>query len=129
MLPSARDQELLARQAALQAEAAEVLADMDLGALFGDVGPVLVVGSYHSGLMCWRDLDVCLLAGVDFSPAAALELLKRVVELPGFVGFTYRDERGQRNPMGEARDEPLPPAIRPGHRARAVAHRSVGVPP
>jgi hypothetical protein len=102
---------------------------MDLGALFGDVGPVLVVGSYVSGLMCWRDLDVCLLAGVDFSPAAALELLKRVVELPGFVGFTYRDERGQRNPMGEARDEPLPAAIRPGHRARAVAHRPVGVPP
>jgi hypothetical protein len=55
--------------------------------------------------MCWRDLDVCLLAGVDFSPAAVLELLKRVVELPGFVGFTYRDERGQRDPTGEAGDE------------------------
>ncbi|HEU4396258.1 MAG TPA: hypothetical protein VFU54_00305 [Actinomycetota bacterium] len=105
MLTSASDQELLARQAALQAEAAEVLAELDLGALFGDVGPVLVVGSYVSGLMCWRDLDVCLLAGVEFSPADVLELLKRVVELPGFVGFTYRDERGQRSPTGAATDE------------------------
>ena len=80
----ASDQELLTRQAALQAEAAQVLAELDLGQLFADVGPVLVVGSYLSGLMCWRDLDVCLLAGVECSPSDLLELLKRVVELPGF---------------------------------------------
>jgi hypothetical protein len=106
MLTSAGDQELLARQAALQAEATEVLAELELGALFGDVGPVLVVGSYVSGLMCWRDPDVCLLAGVEFSPSDVLELLKRVVELPGFVGFTYRDERGQCSPTGEAGETP-----------------------
>jgi hypothetical protein len=105
MLTSSGDQELLARQAALQAEAAEVLAGLDLGSLFGDVGPVLVVGSYVSGLMCWRDLDVVLLGGVEFMPADVLDLLKRVVELPGFAGFTYRDERGERCPTGEARDE------------------------
>jgi hypothetical protein len=105
VLTSASDQELLARQAALQAEAAQVLAELDLDGLFGDVGPVLVVGSYLSGLMCWRELDVCLLAGVECSPSDVLELLKRVVELPGFVGFTYRDERGQRCPTGQARDE------------------------
>jgi hypothetical protein len=105
MLTPAGDQELLARQAALQAEAAEVVAGLDLGSLFGDVGPVLVVGSYVSGLMCWRDLDVVLLGGVEFSPADVLDLLKRVVELPGFAGFTYRDERGERCPTGEANDE------------------------
>lgn len=102
-LPS--DQELLTRQAALQAEAAQLLAELDLGQLFADVGPVLVVGSYLSGLMCWRDLDVCLLAGVECSPSDLLELLKRVVDLAGFVGFSYRDERGERCPTGEARDE------------------------
>jgi hypothetical protein len=102
MLTSAGDQELLVRQAALQAEAAQVLAELDLGRLFGDVGPVLVVGSYLSGLMCWRDLDVCLLAGVDCSPSDVLELLKRVVELPGVVGFSYRDERGERCPTVES---------------------------
>src|SRR5262245_60615127 len=63
MLTSATDQELLARQAALQTEAADVLAGLDLDSLFRDVGPVLVMGSYVSGLMCWRDLDVGLLAG------------------------------------------------------------------
>jgi hypothetical protein len=105
MLISAGDQELLARQAALQVEGAEVLAGLDLGSLFGDIGPVLVVGSYVSGLMCWRDLDVVVLGGVEFSPANVLDLLKRVVELPGFAGLTYRDERGERCPTGEARDE------------------------
>jgi hypothetical protein len=105
MLTAAGDQELLARQAALQAEASQVLADLDLSRLFADVGPVLVVGSYLSGLMAWRDLDVGLLAGVSCSPSDVLELLKRVVELPGFVGFSYRDERGERCPTGEARDE------------------------
>jgi hypothetical protein len=105
MLTAAGDPELLARQAALQAEASQVLAELDLGDLFADVGPVLVVGSYLSGLMAWRDLDVGLLAGVSCSPSHVLELLKRVVELPGFVGFSYRDERGERCPTGEARDE------------------------
>jgi hypothetical protein len=105
MLTAAGDQELLARQAALQAEASQVLAELDLSRLFADVGPVLVVGSYLSGLMAWRDLDVGLLAGVSCSPSDVLELLKRVVVLPGFVGFSYRDERGERCPTGEARDE------------------------
>lgn len=61
---------------------------------------MLVVGSYLSGLMSWRDLDLCLLAGVDYAPADVLELLKRVAELPGFVGLSYRDERGERYPTG-----------------------------
>jgi hypothetical protein len=105
MPTSASDRRLLTRQAALQAEATQVLAELDLARMFADVGPVLVVGSYLSGLMCWRDLDVCLLAGGECSPSDVLELLKPVVALPGFVGLTYRDERGQRCPTGEARDE------------------------
>jgi hypothetical protein len=105
MRASRSDEELLARQAALQAEGAQVLAALDLGRLFGDVGPVLVVGSYVSGLMCWRELDVCLLAGEQFSPSDVLDLLKRVAELSGFVGLVYRDERGERSPTGEAGEE------------------------
>jgi hypothetical protein len=38
--------------------------------------------------MCWRDLDVGLLAGEACSPSDVLELLRGVVELPGFVGFS-----------------------------------------
>ena len=105
MPTSASDQELLVRQAALQAEAGAVLAGLDLGSLFADVGPVLVVGSFVSGLMTWRDLDVGLLAGPQFSPSDVLDLLKRVVTLSGFAGLIYRDERGERCPTGEARDE------------------------
>jgi hypothetical protein len=97
MPTSASDQELLMRQAALQAEAAQVLAELDLGQLFADVGPVLVVGSYRSGLMCWRDLDVCLLAGVECSPSDVLELLKRRLS-----DVVYRcllaDQHDQRRP-------------------------------
>jgi hypothetical protein len=100
----ADDQELLARQAALRAEGADVLAELDLPSLFGDVGPVLIVGSFVSELMSWRDLDVGLLAGDGFSPSDVLDLLKRVVALPGFVG-SYHDERGRRCPTGEASDE------------------------
>ena len=105
MLTPAGDQELLARQVALQAEASQVLAELDLGRRSADIGPVLVVGSYLSGLMCWRDLDVCLLAGVECSPPDVLELLKRVVELPRFVRFSYHDEQGERCPTGQASDE------------------------
>jgi hypothetical protein len=55
------DEDLWARQAALQAEAAAILADLDLAAILGDVGPMLLAGSYVSGLMCWPDLDVMVL--------------------------------------------------------------------
>jgi hypothetical protein len=57
-----------ARQSALQDEAREVLAGLDLAALVADVGPLLVTGSFVSGLMCWRELDVTVLAAVTSRP-------------------------------------------------------------
>jgi hypothetical protein len=48
------DADLHARQAALQAEAAELLAGLDLAALVADIGPLLLAGSVVSGLMSWR---------------------------------------------------------------------------
>jgi len=53
VISPASDDELLARQAALQDEAREVIAGLDLAALVGDAGPLLVTGSFVSGLMCW----------------------------------------------------------------------------
>jgi hypothetical protein len=41
--------ELLVRQEAQQAEAAQVVGELGLDRRFGDVSPVLVVGSYLSG--------------------------------------------------------------------------------
>jgi len=97
---TASDEELSRRQAELQAEAAEVLEELERY-----LGPLLATGSYVSGLMCWRDLDVMALAGPDFAPRDVLRLLQRVVEIPGMVGFEYRDERGPRSPTGQVRDE------------------------
>ena len=45
----ASDEELLARQSALQDEARQVLAGLDVAALVADVGPLLVTGSFVSG--------------------------------------------------------------------------------
>ncbi|GAA2862759.1 hypothetical protein Acy02nite_53300 [Actinoplanes cyaneus] len=78
----------------LQAEARDVLT------LLEPLGQVVPTGSYVSGLMVWRDLDVMLLGGPGFTPADVLALLGKAVGIPGVTGFAYRDERG-----GEKRDE------------------------
>lgn len=105
VMRSTSDEDLWARQAALQAEAGAVLADLDLTTIVADVGPMLLTGSYISGLMCWPDLDIMVLAGAEFSPQDVLRLLQPIVDRPGVVGFDYRDERGPRSPTGTARDE------------------------
>jgi hypothetical protein len=101
----ASDNELAARQSALQAEAAELLEELDRTEILSDIGPVEVTGSYISNLMCWRDLDVMLLVRPDYCPPDVLSLIARVMELPGVVGFDYRDERADRSPTGLVREE------------------------
>src|SRR6185503_9724785 len=101
----ASDDELWARQTTLQAEAAAILVELDLAATVADIGPMLLAGSYVSGLMCWPDLDVMVFTGAEFSPHDVLRLLHRIVDRPAVVGFDYRDERGPRSPTGTTRDE------------------------
>jgi hypothetical protein len=101
----ASDEELLARQSALQDEARELLAGLDLAALVADVGPLLVTGSYVSGLMCWRELDVMVLVGQQFSPQDVMGVLARIVRRADVTGLQYRDERGSRCGTGQVRDE------------------------
>ena len=105
MRTPASDAELAARQSALHAEAAALLEELDRSGVFSDVGPLEVTGSYISNLMCWRDLDVGLLVGADYSPRDVLHLISRIIELPGVVGFDYRDERGDRSPTGLVKEE------------------------
>lgn len=104
-MSSASDEELLARQSALQEEAAEILTGLGLAALVADIGPQLVTGSFVSGLMCWPELDVMVLAGSDFSPPEVMGLLARIVARAGVTGLDYRDERGPRCVTGQIRDE------------------------
>jgi hypothetical protein len=99
------DADLLARQDALRAEAAVILAELDLARITAEIGPLLLAGSYVSGLMSWPEVDVMVHVGPRFSPQGVLRLLRRLVERPGVVGFDYRDERGARSPTGTTRDE------------------------
>jgi hypothetical protein len=105
MMSPASDEDLLARQAALQEEARQVLAELDLAALVAGIGPLLLAGSFVSGLMCWRELDVMVLAGGDFSPQDALRLLQRIIERTRATALEYHDERGSRCVTGQLRDE------------------------
>jgi hypothetical protein len=82
-----------------------VLARLDLDALVADVGPLLVTGSFVSGLMSWPEVDVMVLAGRDFSPRDVMGLMARVVTRPGVTGLEYRDERGARCVTDQVRDE------------------------
>ena len=99
------DEELAARQSALQLEAAALLDELGQAGTFTDIGPLEVMGSYISNLMCWRELDVGLLVGPDYGPRDVLHLITRVMELPGVVGFDYRDERADRSPTGRVKEE------------------------
>ena len=98
-----RDADLIERQASLQASAAGVLGTVR--ALLADIGEPMPTGSFVSGLMAWRDLDVMVLGGPSFSPHDVLVVLARAVDVPGVTGFDYTDERGERSPTGERRDE------------------------
>jgi len=99
------DEELATRQSALHAEGTALLDELDQSKVVSDIGPMALAGSYVSHLMCWRDLDVMLLVGAGYSPRDVLKLISRLMELPGVVGFDYRDERAHRSPTGEFRDE------------------------
>jgi hypothetical protein len=91
MQAPASDHELAARQLALHAEADALLEELQRSGVFSDIGPLEVTGSYISELMCWREIDVGLLVGADYSPADVLHLISRVLDLPGVIGFDYRD--------------------------------------
>jgi hypothetical protein len=97
------DSELIDRQTLLQAVGKEVLGSLDV--LFEGLAAPIPTGSYVSGLMAWPELDVMVLGGPDFSPQDVVALLGRVVSLRGVTGFDYLDERGDRSPTGERRDE------------------------
>ena len=105
MTAAPSDAELAARQDALQAEAREVLATPGLAALLTEIGPPLFAGSFVSGLMCWREVDVMVLVSQDFSPSDVMRLAGRIAGLAGVTGLEYRDERGPRCATGQVRDE------------------------
>lgn len=83
--------ELLRHQEQLQREARKVLADLRLAERLHRLGRVELVGSYVSGLMVWRDLDV-MVACHDPPRAEVLETLLPILADPGVHAFTYQAE-------------------------------------
>jgi hypothetical protein len=117
-MSSVTDEDLLARQAALQDRAREMLAGLDLAALTAQAGPLLVTGSFVSGLMVWPEVDVMVLVGPDFSPPDVMGLLARIVPQAGVIALDYRDERGPRCVTGQLRDERYHVTLTVEHPAR-----------
>ena len=95
-----------------------MLSGLDLAGLVGDVGPLLVTGSFVSGLMCWRELDVMVRTGSDFSPKDVMTLLGRIAGRTGVTGLDYRDERGPWCVTGQLRDERYHVTLTVEHAAR-----------
>jgi hypothetical protein len=96
--------ELLQRQNLLQAEARQVLADLDLMTALSRLGHAEHIGSSVSGLMVWRDLDV----GVRCPQPTAdcvFETLRPIITHPRVHEVLYREQAGPRSPSGQAADQ------------------------
>jgi hypothetical protein len=96
--------DLVARAEALQAEAQELLALLDLETAFPSFGPAQLIGSALSGLMAWRDLDVMFTAP-SATASQVLEGLAVIAQRPGLLAVDFRDERADRRPTPQLTDE------------------------
>jgi hypothetical protein len=96
--------ELLRRQDALQAEAEQTLAALDIVAMLEPAGPVVFNGSYVTGLMVWRDLDVSVTAP-DMTSRQAYETMLPLLTHPDIRLVRYLNQAGDRHPMGRPEDD------------------------
>ena len=92
---SLQDDELLARATNLRAEAEAFLGEHRVEALLAPVGNVLLVGSFVTGLMVWRDLDACVEAQ-GLAREAAWELVRPLVVRADRVRYVHFDEPDDR---------------------------------
>ncbi len=82
--------EVLRFQDALQAEAREVAAALDLAGRLGTVGTVQAIGSAASGLMVWRDLDFNIVAP-GLTRAGLADTIRPLLLNPQVIGLHYQD--------------------------------------
>lgn len=90
------DEQLVARQAALQTEAAAVLADLDLFAVLGRTGRPVLTGSVALGLMVRRDIDVTTLCP-GLSVATVTEPWRTLAGHDRVRQVRFRDDTGAWN--------------------------------
>jgi hypothetical protein len=90
-----RDDELLERAAALRVEGRDFLDRHAVEARLAQAGPVQLVGSLVTGLMVWRDVDVCVDTR-DLERPAAWELVLPLVRAAERVRYEHLDARDDR---------------------------------
>jgi hypothetical protein len=92
---SLRDDELLERAAALRAEGRAFLDRHAVETRLAAAGQVVPVGSFVTGLMVWRDLDLCVDAR-GLARAAAWKLVLPLVQEADRVRYEHIDEPDDR---------------------------------
>lgn len=95
---------LLKRQARLQREAQDVLADLGLIARLESVGRPMLVGSVVSGLMVWPDIDFNIVCR-DPRPGSITDAMRPLFDHPALRRLSYHNETGAFNSTGNVRDE------------------------
>jgi hypothetical protein len=95
---------LLRRAARLQAEAVEVIRDLDLLTLLGRVGHAEQVGSSVSELMVWREIDIGVRCR-EPTTGRAWAALRPLLVQSRVIRLEYRDESGGRSPSGKPSDQ------------------------
>jgi hypothetical protein len=92
----AGDEELLDRQVALQAEAATVVADLDLLRVLAAIGRPVRTGSSVLGLMVARDIDVTSLCP-SLDPIPVFDAMRELVTHPRVSRLAFRNDTGRWN--------------------------------
>lgn len=90
------DDNLFRRQEALQAEAEEVMDQLQLLRLLNRAGKTIIVGSKALGLMVWRDVDIEIYCPV-LSPDSIFETIRPLASVPGIHKLNFRDWSGPRS--------------------------------
>lgn len=103
-LDKAYVEQLLSRQDALQAEASRLIADLDLMSLLARAGRAEQVGSFVSGLMVWRDIDVGAVSP-GLSVDRAWDVMRPIVARPAVTRVSYANESGHLNTSGRPYDD------------------------
>jgi hypothetical protein len=85
---------LLRRATALQIEAETLIRTLGLRDMLESLGPIEMVGSVVSGLMVWRDIDICVDCP-DLRPERAWDGLRLLLIDPRVTRLDYRNETGE----------------------------------
>lgn len=89
-------EELLARQMRLQAEAAELVEELNLQRLLETVGTPVKVGSAALGLMVWRDLDMTVICS-ELNIAAITSVVSELMSNPRVRQLKWLNDTGDWN--------------------------------